>query len=581
MNNLRLHIKNFFQNLWQGLKLVSKLKRQQIPQILENFSKTQIYVLIATTGILLLSGGFLLFNAFTNQGPGPHFGGELTEGLVGQPRFINPVLALTNAADTDISRVVYAQLLKFDKNENLTPDLTAQLPTISKDQKTYTLNLKPNLKWQDNQPLNADDVIFTIQTIQNADFESPLRPNWTRVKVEKIDDLTVTFQLREVSVSFITNFTLGIIPKHIWANQNPQNFRLNDKNLKPVGSGPYLVDSIKKTRDGNIRSISLKSNSNYYQGAPYISRLNFRFYDDYDSLISAYQGKEIQSIGFLPFDKKAFLAPNERVSQHKANLPQYQAVFFNLTHNQIVAEKAVRQALWLATNRDAIISDVYNGNAVPIYGPILSESLGYSADIEKSIHYNLDEAGEILNKAGWVVDPNTNIRMKKNKPLEFSLAVSGNLVLNVKLAQSLQSAWEKLGAKVNLTIVGSDQLENDYIRPRTFDVLLFSENVGADPDPFPFWHSTQVRDPGLNFSGFINQEADKLLTEARQTSDPTIRTRDYKRFQQIINDQLPAVFLVRSLYIYNLPKKIQGVNLNYLVQPSERFADINKWYFQK
>ncbi len=554
------------------------LRRGQIPHLFENFSKREFYILIATLLLLVLSGGFLILQSFTDRGPGPHYGGELVEGLVGQPQFINPILALTSSVDTDISRVVYGQLLKFDEDQNLVPDLASELPLVSDDQKTYTLKLKTNLKWSDGKPLDAEDVIYTIQKIQDANFESPLRPNWARVKVEKVDDLTLKFTLREVSASFMTNFALGLIPKHIWEDLNPRSFRLSDTNLKPVGSGPYTVREIKKTSDGTIKSMTLRANSNYHEGSPYITTLTFHFYDDYESLLNAYQGKEIQSLGYVPFDKKAFLAQGDKINQYRVSLPQYEAVFFNLSKAPF-SEKAVRQALWLTTDRNEIINDVYNGNAAAAYGPLLPGSLGYDPDIEKTVHYSLDEAGGILDTAGWVMDPATNLRTKKGKPLEFNLATSGNLVLNVKTAQILQNQWSKLGVKVNLLVVGPNELETQYIRPRNFDALLFSENVGADPDPFPFWHGTQAHDPGLNLSQFSNLEADKLLTEARQTIDPNIRTKDYKRFQEIINSELPAIFLARSLYIYNVPKKIQGINLDNIVTPSERFLDINHWYF--
>lgn len=574
-----MQFKTFFKNLWVGATSIRGFRRHQIPQILENFSKKETYIFTVAALTLILSGGFLIVQAFQDHGPGPHYGGELTEGLVGEPQFINPVLSETSGVDMDLTRLVYAQLLKFDDEENLAPDLAEQLPEISKDQKTYTLKLKPGLKWQDGKAISADDVLFTIQTIQNGEYQSPLRPNWARVKVTKIDDLTLTFVLREVSASFATNFTLSILPKHIWEEIPAQNFQLTDNNLKPVGSGPFIVSEIKKTFDGTIKSITLRANDQYYQGAPFLDQITFKFYDGYDSLIGAYQGKEIQSLGIVPFDQKAFLGASDKINQYRINLPQYQAVFFNLTKNPILSQKAVRQALWLATNREAIINDAYLGNAITAAGPILEGSLGYNPSIAQSVHTNLDEATDILNKAGWVLDPATNIRMKNKKPLEFNLATTSNLVINVKAAQILQSQWESIGAKVNLIIVNSRDLEAQYIRPRAFDALLFSENVGADPDPFPFWQSSQTRDPGLNLSGFSNSEADKLLTEARQTSDPAVRTKDYLRFQEIINDQLPAIFLVRSLYIYNVPKNLHGINLENIIHPSERFLDVNHWYF--
>lgn len=581
MPGLWLQLKNFFGNLWAGIKAMRQMKAHQIPRILETCSKPEIYTLAITLLIFILSGGFLFMQILSFQGPGAHFGGSLTEGVVGQPQFINPVLAASSGVDMDLTRLVYAQLLKFDADKNLTPDLAENLPTISKDQKTYTLKLKPNLKWQDGQNLTADDVLFTIQTIQSTDYGSPLRPNWSRVKVDKTDDATLTFQLREVSASFISNFTLGILPKHIWENVPASNFRLSDQNLKPVGSGGYRVSQIKKISSGAIKSITLSTNNKYYQGSPYLSQIVFKFYDDYDGLINAYQGKEIQALGFVPFDQKAFLATTNKTNQYRLNLPQYQAVFFNLAKNPSLNQKAVRQALWLATNRDPIINDAYFGNAAPAFGPILEGGLGFNPDIAKTIHNNLDEAGQILNKAGWVLDPATNVRTKSKKPLEFTLVTSNNTAINVKVGQILQSQWSRLGIKVNLNIVDAKDLEQNYLRPRNFDAIIIDENVGVDPDPYPFWGSSQSHEPGLNISGFSDAEADKLLTQARQTTDPKIRIKNYQRFQQIINDQLPAIFLVRSLYIYNVPKNLQGLNLNNIIAPSERFLDVNHWYFSK
>jgi peptide/nickel transport system substrate-binding protein len=571
------NLKSYVSRTWQGLRLLPNLRRNQIPLVLESFTRKDFYAVSAFAALLVLSGGFLIYQySAQGQGTAPDYGGEIVEGLVGQPQFINPVLAPASGVDSDLAKVIYAQLLKFDENLNLTPDLAAGMPEVSEDQKTYTLKLKPNLKWHDGEALQADDVVFTVETIQNTDFESPLRANWSRVKVEQVDDSTVVFTLREVSASFITNFTLQIMPKHIWQNMSPSNFRLSDYNLRPVGSGPYVFREIKKTSDGTIRSISLKSDEAYHEGRPYIDRVVFKFYNDYDGLINAFQGKEINTLGYLPFDRKA-LENNGRFDQHQLNLPQYQAVFFNLPKSPILAEKAVRQALWLTVDREAIINEVYLGYAKPAYGPIIEGNLGYSQEVAEKTHTSLVEAASILDKAGWTLDPATNLRTKNQKPLEFSLATN-HFVVNVKTAQMLQSAWQQLGATVNLIIVSPQELQQDYIRSRNFDALLFFENTGADPDPYPFWHSSQARDPGLNLAGFSNAESDRLLTTARQTTDVNIRAQNYQQFQNIILSELPAVFLNNVVYVYNVPDSLRGLNLDTIIHPSERFLNLNRWY---
>lgn len=561
-----------------GIKLLPVIRRNQVTLILDTFTKKDLSIIAAAAIIFLATGGFLMAGTFERgSGTEPHEGGEHIEGLVGQPRFINPVLAGASSVDTDLSKIIFAQLIKFDHDLNLIADLAQSLPEVSADQKIYILKLKPDLKWQDGKPLRADDVLFTVNVIQNPEFESPLRTNWSRVKVEKIDDLTVKFTLREVSASFMINFTLGILPKHIWEGSSANSFRLSDNNLKAVGSGPFIIREIKKTPEGMIKSLVLRANDLYYAGRPYLDKLTFKFYDDYEGQVNGYQSKAITSVGYVPFDTKAFIDSSAKHNQTRINLPQYQAVFFNLQKTSLFSDKAVRQAMWLATDRQPIVDEVYQGLAKPSYGPILEGNLGYNEEVKKLTHTDLNEAIGILEKGGWVIDPATNVRVKNKKRLEFNL-VTNSFVSNLKTAQVLKNQWEKTGAQINIVIVSAADLEQQYIRTRSFDALLFSENTGADPDPYSFWHSSQSRDPGLNLSSFSHSTVDSLLTAARQTNDTNVRAKNYQQFQLIITNEIPAIFLDSAVYAYNTPKKLKGINLETIIHPSERFLDIKNWY---
>lgn len=167
--------KNYISRIWHGIRLLPNLKRNQIPLILDSFTKKDFISLSAFAALFVLAGGFLIYS-FNEQGDGtsPDFGGEIVEGLVGQPQFINPILSPASSVDSDISKAVYAQLLKFDEKLSLIADLAVGLPEVSEDQKVYTLKLKSGLMWHDNKPIMADDIIYTVETIQNADYESPL-----------------------------------------------------------------------------------------------------------------------------------------------------------------------------------------------------------------------------------------------------------------------------------------------------------------------------------------------------------------------------------------------------------------------
>lgn len=177
---------------------------------------------------------------FENTKISPSQGGTFTGGIIGQPRLINPIFAPANDADRDLSELIFSGLLKYDSQGKLIPDL-AENYQIADEGKIFEFNLKENLFWQKGRPISADDIVFTVKTIQNPDYKSPLRPSWLGVEAEKISEKKVRFTLKNSSAIFLENTTLKILPKHIWQDIDPNNFPLSVFNLKPVGSGPYKI----------------------------------------------------------------------------------------------------------------------------------------------------------------------------------------------------------------------------------------------------------------------------------------------------------------------------------------------------
>lgn len=513
----------------------------------------------------------------------PKVGGEASEGLVGSPLHLNPLLSPANDVDADLTRIVYAGLLKFDENLNLQPDLAEVFPEIISDGKEYVVRLRPNLTWHDGAALTADDVVFTFQLISHPDLQSPLRLSWNRVEVVKLDELTVRVQTRESSAAFLTNFTVGIMPRHIWENVPVESFALSKYNLEPIGAGPYKVTELKRGRGGEVRSIRLEPFQRYHAGGPYLKTLVFRFYQTTDELIEAYHGREVTAVGYVPFDKSLFIEPKDKLKQYQLPLSQYQAVFINRIKNPAPLEDLrVRMALSRSVDKKRIVEEVYGGKASEAYGPILPGHLGYHEQIsgaEMNI-YDVEKAKALLDEAGWTMDPEVGFRKdKQGRIITLSLATN-NFPPNVRVTEALKRMWEEIGIQIMLNIETAADLEQKFIRPRNYELLLFAENVGADPDPYAFWHSSQLRDPGVNFSTFSNRTADKLLVEARANIAPVERAAKYRQFQEIFVGDVPAIFITQSVFVYNLPAAVQGVELNTITTPSERFADIHKWYVE-
>ena len=552
----------------------------RIPQLVNSFSLIEKKVLIIALTTALLTGSFLITDRYLGATEAaPDFGGKYTEGIVGEIRFLNPVLAPANNADTDLTRIIYPGLLRFNANQQLEPDLAEALPTLSEDQKQYSLTLRSGLTWHDGQPITADDIIFTIQLIQDPNFASPLRLNWNRVEVNKVDDRTVTFSLREPSAPFIVSLTQGLLPKHIWEGIEPSKFALSKFNLEPVGAGPFMVSEIKKSENGGILSILLSAFPGYVRGQPYLSEIEFKFYQSYDQLIAAYHGNDILGLGYIPFDRQQYVEKSSRIEQYTLNLPQYQALFFNPNKSPVLADGNVRSALAQGINKREIITQVYQGLALESYGPIPPGYLGYNPGVEQANLYNLENAKKLLADTGFVPRPGSDVLYKGDIPLEFTITTN-NFPLNQQTAEILKKQWETLGFKVNVQVLTIGELEQNYLRPREYQALLFSENVGADPDPYFFWHSSQRTDPGLNLAMLNNREVDNLLAEARLNADPEYRAPRYLRFQEIITTEVPAVFITNSVFVYGVNEKVRGIELSNVINQSERFLDIHKWYIE-
>ncbi len=582
VSKLQQSLKNLFEEIrktGRGIKNLRFFQFADIKHAFAIFSRREKILVLALAGILLLdlvyiSGGFYI----NHTEVAPAYGGSFTEGAVGAPRLINPIIAQTQT-DKDLSKLVYSGLYKYAPDGKLIPDLAASDMQISQDQHVYTIKLKPNLKWQDGQALTADDVIFTIQLIQNPDYRSPYGKLWSNITAEKVDDLTIKLTNTGVSAPFVTNLAIGILPRHKWLGVTPDNFYYSSYNIEPVGSGPYFIKQITKTAVGEIKSLTLNSFSNYALGKPFIDAITMRFYDDNGQLMSAFHTREIDTIGFSPFDGKvAFDPKNSKLQTTKIPLYEYQALFFNLSRNNALADPIVRQALSIGLNRTSLINDALSGLGLPAYTPILPGQIGYDPASAKANNGDPNTANAMLDQDGWAKNQD-GIRVKGKDQLAFTITTN-DFDLNQKTAQNLQKQWQALGAKVDISVIPTADLANTNLKSRDFEALLFAESTGYDPDPFVFWHSSQNKNPGFNLAQYTNSTIDNLITDARTTFNLSKRAADYKQFQNIFSADMPAIILDQSVFTYQSRQNILGINTQALASPEDRFYDVNHWYIQ-
>lgn len=538
---------------------------------------------LAVVGVSFLILSLLAFWAYkiyyTLTIPVPEKGGHYIEGVVGYPQYINPLFSQSGGADADLVQLVFSGLFKYNKNGKAVEDL-AERYEVSENNTVYKVYLKKNLKWHDGAVLTAGDVCFTYKILQDRSYNSPLRFNLQGqgMEVECMDDYTIKFTVKEARFWLLDNLTVGILPKHIWQDVPPEKFLLSEFNLKPIGSGPYQFYDFQKDSEGTILSYELNAFPGYYGGEPYISKITFNFYaeENSDGMIKAYNQKEILGISNLKKDKIPQIN-SAKTDFHEIRTPRYFYVYFNENKSVPLADLNVRKAFSLATDRGEIVDKVLGGQGQPIYSPFTPQMSGYSEDINKYA-LNIEAANKLLEDGGWKMD-SENVREKNGVKLELNLCTTDWPQL-AQTADILKAQWEKIGARINVNILAWNDLQQNYIRPREYDALLFGQEINFNFDPYNLWHSSQKKDPGLNLAMFDNKDADKLLEEARSEFDDLVRSEKYKNFQKVVNEQVPGVFLYNISYIYPVSNKVRGMTVENANSPAQRFVNVEKWYIK-
>lgn len=504
----------------------------------------------------------------------PAAGGELREGIIGTSGFINPLLAVTNP-DRDLTALIYSGLVRYSKSGTLVPDL-AERYEISTDGKEYRFFLKPNLVWHDGEPVTAEDVIFTFKSAKDPSLKSPRRAAWEGVEIARKNDQEIIFTLKQPYAPFLENLTLGLLPAHLWREIPAENFSLHKLNLTPIGTGPYKIKKIVRDNNNIPTAYELTAFKYFALGEPRLATLIINLYSNENELLNAYETGAIESLSAVsPATVKNSI--NTRTTLATAPLPRIFAVFFNQNQTKIFAQTEVREALNGVVNRQEIIDQVLGGYGRPAYGPL---PLG-PFTTGKTETETATTSAALLTKHGWVKNSETKIWEQKTKTgtttLAFTLSTSDIAELKAT-AEILKNTWEKFGAKVEVKIFETGALNQNVIRPREYEALLFGEIVSHESDLYSFWHSRERLDPGLNIALYTNAKVDKMLEDLRGMQDSAKRQEISKQAAEEIVKDRSAVFLYSPDFLYLLPQTIKGAAFKLINTPDDRFSNIYQWF---
>jgi peptide/nickel transport system substrate-binding protein len=489
----------------------------------------------------------------------PRQGGSYAEAVDSKITSVNPLFA-DNSASDDAAKLVFSGLTRINSQRQVDGDLATSWD-ISADKKTYTFHLRPGVKWHDGAPFTADDVAFTISRVQNPDTRSGLASNWTNVTTQVIDPLTIQFNLPASYGPFLSNATLGILPKHILENVRPSLLKTQAFNQKPIGTGPYKLTQLDPTK----QYVDLQANSNYYLGAPNITKFQFVEFSSNDEYLEGYAKAQVQGFAISKPSLLAKVDKIETININHLNLPAYAGAFFNMKSANL-ADPRLRQALAYATDKNSIVQNQLHNQAIAVPYPILAGYSGFDANVPR-YSYSLAQAQDLAAQIGAEKLKDTTIVIATLKDSNYEA-----------VAEALKKMWEPLGIHVVVNAMSLGQLQQTAIRPRNYDVLLYGQDLGIDSDVYSYWHSSQVNDPGLNVSNYSNAEVDKQIEGGRIAKDPAYKQVRYSGFLQAWSKDLPAIILYTPFYNYALSDEVHGFSAKKITEPSDRFYNIQNWY---
>lgn len=658
---------DYIKSIFKG-KIPPLKKWRSLPKVLNDKERIVFFTAISLFAISLVVYSVSFYLSNTERVPA--FGGSYSEGMVGYPRFLNPVYSSTSDVDRDMTSLLFSGLMYYDFTRGFVPNL---MEDITEEDGVFRMKLRDDLRWSDGERITAKDVVFTIKVLQDPEYRSPLRPDWIGIEVEEISELEVGFRLERPSVAFINKLSFKVIPSHIWEDIPPQNVALSRYNLEPVGSGPYRIKESTEDRNGNISSMVLEPNPYYHGKQPYIDEIKIAFFGNEEDVMTAARRGEIDGFSTIaPRDYRATVA-RTGFKAYRLQMPRYFALFFNLENEAI--DREMRIALNLAVDKEDIIERVLAGRGDRVDSPVLPDI--YRLDIDEESEFDPEKAGEILdsmglelNDAGFrseivregagfdfqddlnagsqgeevrnlqncllfvteeepeifpdgnvtgfygqdtreavtrfqeryreeVLDPGgysrgtgmvgTSTRSKLNELCSEIPEVSVEPILRIttidqplmiQTAEMIKEQWRAVGIRAEIETYDRTALERDVIKPRNYDMLLFGKAFEAIPDLFPFWHSSQRSEFGLNLSMYQSDNADSVIEKSRIETDRDERALILKEANDLILEEIPAIFLYNPDYLYFVSPKVSGVKPGRIINPSNRFTGIEDWYIR-
>lgn len=508
----------------------------------------------------------------------PVSGGTYAEAVKGEINTLNPLYARSDAELTARS-LLFSGLFAYDNTGHLRGDLAESI-AVSPKRTTYTVTLKPDLKWSDGTKLTAKDVVFTVELMKNPAARAIMQQSWRDVVVRAVDERTVEFQLPAAYAAFRDALTFAILPQHLLGEVEPSVLRENRFSLSPTGSGPFtfrLMQTVGEDTETAHKIIHFVANSLHHKSPIRLDRFELHAYEKSKAMADAVTMYDVNAVVDIDHSIKLEKLPKDfTVQQQPINNGIY--AFFN-TASPLLRDASLRRALLAGTDVEQLKKAV-SPKAPNLALPFVPSQIGEEQSFSYLPVHNTQVARDRLTKLGWKLQAD-GTRKKKRQVLSLQVVVNQESRYSA-LARELGRQWKALGVEVSVTEfsqqAGGQGFVQSILQPRAYDVLINELIIGADPDVFAYWHSSQANASGLNFSNYKSKLADDILVSARQRGETSLRNEKYKAFAKVWSNDVPAIPLYQATFIYAHTKKTSAFSDSSITaSPVDRLADISSW----
>jgi peptide/nickel transport system substrate-binding protein len=505
-------------------------------------------------------------------------GGTYAEAVGGAVNTLNPLYARSDAEVT-ARKLLFSGLFDYDKSGNLRGELADSM-SVDKTKRLYTVTLRPDLVWSDGAKLTAKDVVFTVELMKNPETRAVMQQSWRDVTVRAVDERTVEFQLPAAYAAFGDALTFAVLPEHTLAGIEPSVLRENSFSLSPTGSGPFtfrLIQRVGGKSDTAHKIVHMLANQSYHKAPIRLERFELHAYEKGKAMTGAAIAHDVNALVDTERLVDVEKLPRDFVVEEKPiNNGVY--AFFNTT-SPLLRDKALRNALLRGTN----ISELKNRvepKAPSLALPFIPGQINEPTSFSHLPSYNVRTADRQLTKLGWKKQSD-GTRNKKRQPLTLKIVANKESRYSA-LADELARQWKQLGVSVVVEQFeqqpGGQGFVQSVLQPRAYDVLINELIIGADPDVFAYWHSSQANPSGLNFSNYKSGLADDILVSARQRNERLLRNEKYKDFAKVWSQDAPAIPLYQSTMRYAHTRKASAFTDDTVIpSPVSRFTDIAYW----